>query len=120
VVQYGGGSGTNDVFKAFIATPSKLIIDGIISFFELSVSDGYLTGVGSTPVSAAGKLSAFEHMLKISQDLIERDSATAACQHLLEVYKKTDGSPSPPDFIDGPSRSELAGRIQALRTGLEC
>jgi len=116
-----GSSNDETAGKGFIATPtSQQQIVTIINFFDISVSNGTLIGVGPTATSEEGKLAALENMLKQAESLIQSGSIAEACQQLADAYKKTDGNPNPPDFVTGSATAQLASQIQDLRTNLGC
>ncbi len=114
------GADFNFALARYLAlTPSEQIVT-IVNFFDTSVSEGTLTGVGSTTTSADGKLNALENMLKQAEALIQSGSIADACLQLMDAYKKTDGDPNPPDFVTGPAAAQLASQIQSLMTSLGC
>ncbi len=116
-----GGPGDNNFAGAawVYISPHEQIVT-IIDFFDTSVSEGTLTGVGSTETSADGKLNALENMLKQAEALIQSGSIAEACLQLADAYKKTDADPNPPDFVTGPAAAQLASQIQSLMTSLGC
>ncbi len=102
-----------------IPPPPSEQIANILAFFDTSVDDGTLAGDG--PVNSAEKrLNALRNMLEAAGDLIENDLFEVACQQLIDIYKKTDGQPKPPDFVKGDAAPELASMIVELRGSLGC
>ena len=108
------------IYVADILTPPNKQIKAIEFFFDASVHDGKLEGVGPTQTSAAGKLKALRNMLEKTEGLIKSDSREASCEQLADAYKKTDGVPRPPDFVRGPGTAKLATMIQDLMNTLKC
>jgi beta propeller repeat protein len=94
-------------------------VEDILVFFDNSVADGTLVGVGKGN-SAAGRRGALRNMIAASGDLVNEGQVLEACQQLLDAYERVDGIEPPPDFADGQSAPELAVRIQALRATLGC
>jgi beta propeller repeat protein len=100
-------------------TPPQQQIAEILVFFDESVANGTLLGNGPGN-SAQGRRNALRNMLRATSDLIENGSVNAACQQLLDAYRRTDGLPQPPDFVGGTAATELARRIRELRQSLGC
>ena len=95
------------------ASPKQMI--GLIQeFFDQSVSDGSLVGNGAGNLARI-RLRALKARLQESEILID-----GVCRQLLDIYNRTDGNPTPPDFVAGRTTPELAREIQILRTGLGC
>jgi len=106
----------NDCYTFQMTSPLLLPprqIDEIQEFFNDSVDTGSLFGTGPGK-SADGKLRALRNMLERAEELINKGLIDEAIQHLEDAYKKTDGSPNPPDFVSGGSASDLARKIQTL------
>ena len=102
-----------------IVIPPEEKIENIIISFDESVDDGTLVGVG-TGNSADNRLNALRNMLLEAQRLIDAGDYEAACDQLYSAYKKCDGEPNPPDFVEGESREELAEMITDLMQDLGC
>jgi hypothetical protein len=103
------------------ATPTpEQEIDDILDFFDNSVSEGTLTGVGLTPKVAKGRLGALRNMLEQIEYFIDNGLVSEACQQLRDAYLKTDNQPRPPDFVSGDGASELASMMQDLMANLGC
>lgn len=100
-------------------TPPQQQIAEILAFFDQSVANGSLAGNGPGG-SAQGRLNALRNMLRATSDLIDNGAIKAACQQLLDAYRRTDGVPQPPDFVRGTAAAELAQRIRELRQSLGC
>jgi streptogramin lyase len=111
---YGGKIGQ------VVIAPPKAQMAAIIDFFDSSVSAGTLTGLGPTPTSAKGHLGALRNMLVAASNMIDSGKILDACQQLSDAYQKTDGNPSPPDFVSGPAAAQLASQIQSLMASLGC
>jgi hypothetical protein len=101
-----------------IEVPPSEQIEQILEFFDISVADGTLVGVGPGN-SASNRLKALRNMLKATSYLIVGEYFEAAHEHLLDVLKKCDGQFPPPDFVSGDAREELANRILKLLEDLE-
>jgi hypothetical protein len=99
--------------------PPEGQIAATLSFIEVSVDAGTLTGDGSGN-SAGNRLSAFENMIEAAGDLIEDGLDAEACDQLGAALKKCDGQPSPPDFVTGDAADVLKSMIEVLRTTLGC
>ncbi|MDT7041203.1 choice-of-anchor D domain-containing protein [Candidatus Nitronereus thalassa] len=99
--------------------PPEEQIANILEFIDTAVSEGTLAGSGNGN-SAENRLNALINMIEAAGDLIEQGQIVEACDQLASAYKKTDGLPKPPDFVEGESAAELATRIQDLRTDLGC
>jgi len=112
VLVTGGSNDSNNTNSAELF--SRISCLGIIKFFDTSVENGTLHGTGH------GQLNAYRNMLEAAENMLEHGTTTGACKHLMEVYKKSDGNPVPPDFVEGDGRTELARMIQDLRTSLGC
>jgi hypothetical protein len=93
----------------------------ILAFFDASVQAGELAGSGpGNGSSGASRLAALHNMLVTAHDLIEGQYFDSACDQLWQAHRRVDGDPRPPDFAQGMAAPELASRIQALMTALEC
>lgn len=105
---------------AFISppAPSELAAD-LLRFIDTSVANGTLVGLGPGS-SASGRLHALRNMIAASGDRIAEGETTAACQQLLDAYRKVDGMARPPDFATGPAAAEVRARIIELRATLGC
>lgn len=94
-------------------------IEDINSFFQEHIGEGELTGIGNNEKVAANRLNALGNMLKEAKRLIEQGDYEGAILQLQSIYKKVDGNPNPPDFVEGEARAELAQMIQDLIDLLE-
>jgi hypothetical protein len=102
----------NDTESATIA------IDGIIAFIN-----GHADIVGVGPGNSANnKYNVYMNKLLTVGDLIEAGNDSGACGLLNSIKNKCDGSPSPPDFIDGnvDTMGTLMGMFDDLTSSLEC
>ncbi len=95
-------------------------IDEILEFFDESVENETLEGVGPGRSSADSRLNALRSMIEEAKDLIEAGLIADACEQLMAAYKKTDGDPIPPDFVTGDAAEELAELILHLMNNLGC
>ena len=94
-------------------------IDGVLTFFDQSVTDGSLTGYGNGN-SANNRLDALRTKIQMASDLIYIGDVDGACFHLEGVSEKCDGIFPPPDFVDGDAVSELYDKIVELMTEIGC
>lgn len=94
-------------------------IEDINSFFQEHIGEGELTGIGNNEKVAANRLNALGNMLKEAKRLIEQGDYEGAILQLQSIYKKVDGNPNPPDFVEGEARAELAQMIQDMIDLLE-
>lgn len=102
-----------------IPPPPSEQIANILAFFDTSVNDGSLVGDGPGN-SAEKRLNALRNMVEAAGDLIDNELSEEACQQLLDVYRRMDDQPKPPDFVTGEAVPELASKIQDLMTSLGC
>jgi hypothetical protein len=100
------------------AKKASLQIAATIDFMNSEITEGSLAGAGKGK-SADERLKSFKNMLVTAAHMIENGNFTAAREKLDTIYRKTDGQPDPPDFVQGDAAAELAGRIQALIDNLE-
>jgi hypothetical protein len=107
------GTGTNT------SPPPQQQITDILSFFDSSVQGGSLTGSGSGH-SATGRLGAMRNMIQAAGDLIQQGRVADACLQLRDAIDRTDGYPTPPDFVTGPAATQLMQKLQAVRATLGC
>lgn len=98
--------------------PSEMIED-LIDFFDASVADGSLYGLGPGN-SAPHRLNALRNMLLAAGDMIDAGEYERACAQLASAWAKTDGLPRPPDFVGGEAAAELAGMIEELMGAIGC
>lgn len=84
-----------------------------------AVAAGTLTGSGKGK-SADGRLQAFLNMVEATVDLIEGGFIEDACGQLEQLLRRTDGSPQPPDFVEGEDAETIAAYIEFLMMTLEC
>lgn len=99
-----------------LITPAEQI-ENILETIESSVAEGTLEGIGSGK-SAKNRLNALINMLESTSELIVGEYFDDAYAQLVDVLKKCDGQVSPPDFVDGEAREELADMIMELMEGL--
>jgi Leucine-rich repeat (LRR) protein len=90
----------------------------ILEFFDTSVADGTLEGVGPGN-SPDNRLKALRNMLEATSDLIVGEYYDDAYAQLVNILKKCDGQFPPPDFVTGEAREELANMIMELMEDLE-
>ena len=99
---------------------TKITIDAILTFFDQSVADGSLTGVGKNPWFSKLRLYLMKEMLLIAKELIEQDKLDWACCILKRASVRSDQDSPPSDFIEGSSVLELNDMILELMTELGC
>ncbi len=98
--------------------PEEQIAD-ILDFIDESVGLGDLEGSGNGN-SAGNRLNAFINMIEAAGDLIEAGDIEGACGQLMAAYKKCDGQPRPPDFVEGDAQEQLAAMILQLMADFGC
>jgi hypothetical protein len=102
-----------------VEIPPEQQIINILNFIDDSVAEGNLAGIGPGN-SAANRLNALKNMISAARNFIVQDRIADACRQLLDAYKKTDGNPSPPDFVTGDAAAVLAAMIESVREELGC
>jgi hypothetical protein len=102
-----------------VEPPPDEQIAEILEFFDDAVSGGSLVGDGPGG-SADGRLGALRNMIEAAGDLINDGLVAEACDQLLDVQKRADGEPRPPDFVTGADAEVLFDRVQVLRDSLGC
>jgi hypothetical protein len=105
----------------------RLIYSG--NLFFLSIESENIHAIqrnlnrGSTPGNSANnKYNAFMNMLQTAADMLQAGDSKGACGLLNSIMNKCDGSPSPPEFIDGntDTMGTLTGMIDDLTASLGC
>jgi probable HAF family extracellular repeat protein len=103
----------------FMATPNPVpTFQDILDFFDKSVNDGVLSGVGSTPQASTGRMWALRNMIVQAKIYKEAGHNRLSCNQLMDAYNKTDGLPNPDDFVSGPAASQLAQMILDIKASL--
>jgi hypothetical protein len=102
-----------------VEPPPSEQISEILVFIDTSITTGELQGTGSGN-SATGRVGALINMIEAAGDLIEEGNLDAACGQLRAAYRKVDGDPRPPDFVEGAEAPALANQILALMQILGC
>lgn len=115
------GSIPGDVLinRSGIFTTYQAFVSEIEDFCEETAATGDLEGAGPGS-SADGRFNALMNMIAMAGDLIHDGDIDGACDQLMAAYKKCDGDPHPPDFVEGPAASDLAGMIIDLMDQYEC
>jgi hypothetical protein len=109
----GDASDVSDaVFAIICELPPN--IEAIIDFFDESVANGTLEGLGKNPKIANFRLWLMGEMLESAKCFIEKDKIKAACAVESRSYKRCDGEPRPKDFVQGESAPKLADMIMEL------
>jgi len=93
-------------------TPAEQIAV-ILEFFQESIDNGTLQGVGRGPF-ADWNLQALRHTLWTAHYLIGRDQYNGAAQMLKLVQMKTDSRWRPGDWATGSATAELNEKVSAL------
>ncbi|MBM4103341.1 MAG: choice-of-anchor D domain-containing protein [Planctomycetes bacterium] len=93
-------------------------INDIIAFYDESVQNGTIQGVGPGK-SAQARVKVIKEALLITKCLIQSKYQRFAIVALMEIDKFTDGDPKQKDFITGPAVAELNAKINTLITTLK-
>ena len=115
--------GVSDVSDAVFSISCELPpigIDAIIEFFNKSVADASLTGVGKNPWLVKLRLFFMREMLVIAKELIEHEKTGCACLTLERASLRCDGDNRPPDFVKGEAVPQLNNMISELMEQLGC
>ena len=99
--------------------PPEEQVQEILDFIDESVEAGTLEGSGAGN-SADRRLNALINMIEAAGDLVEQGRYEEACDQLWAAYRRCDGEPVPPDFVEGEAREQLAAMILALIESLGC
>jgi len=105
-----------------VEIPPSQKINDILTFIDESVETGTLVGTGPGN-SALNRVKALKNMIESTGNLIESGDLVKACEQLYNIYLKMDGfAPpiSPPDFVDGIAREELAKMVLELMQDIGC
>jgi hypothetical protein len=94
-------------------------IDEILAFFNNSVEEGSLTGLGRGR-SASKRLNALRNMIETAGDLIGAGDIEGACGQLRAALRKCDGEHRPPDFAGGSGAEDLEGMLENLMVDIGC
>ena len=97
--------------------PPEEQIEETLEFIDDSVDDEQLEEIGEG-ASSDNRLNALVNMIENAGELIADGNISEAIQQLEAAYKKCDGNPTPPDFVEGNAASELATMIQDILTVL--
>ena len=112
--------GTNVDIGAYEFQGEENTIDAILLFFDQSVADGTLEGVGKNPWLAKLRLHHMRKMLETVKELIEQDKIGWACHILKLSYLRCDGKIIPFDYVTGDAVTELNDMISELMAELGC
>lgn len=123
---------------------NQVSISEIIEFYDSAVFTGKLTGSDKKKVQLSNdqlttysssvesknaidlnenRLKTFRNMLASAEKIIEDANDNLVCDKLSGIYSKTDGQnppQSPPDFIFGEAKQDLANMISTLMQQIEC
>ncbi|MGE0826292.1 MAG: choice-of-anchor Q domain-containing protein [Candidatus Binatia bacterium] len=112
--------GTSCDIGAFeLETDTAVTTAALLLFFDQSVADGTLQGVGSGSLARL-RLKAMRLMLVVADELVERNRIRLACAELQLAYQLTDGQGRPNDLVTGPAAQKLAFLITTVRETLGC
>jgi PKD repeat protein len=115
-----GAVGSAEVVIHVEAPPTPdVLMAAAIAFYERCLADETIYGTGGDRVAAAVE-GVFGKMLDTARDLIAAGDYAGACDKLAQVVAKSDGSGSPPDFIDGEGVAELNVMLLDIMTALGC
>jgi hypothetical protein len=95
----------------FVVEGIPAAIPYLLDFFDDSVEDGTLFGVGPGR-SAENRLEALRNMIIYAEELDEEGGDF--CSQLEDIYQLTDGLPRPSDFVAGPAAPDLAQLVQGI------
>lgn len=98
----------------------NISIEDILAFFDTSIADGTLFGVGPNSNARRAKQANLRRMLVRAGVFIDGNKIDSACSQLARAYSRCDGLPIPPDFVTGVAVSTLADMILSLRASLNC
>jgi hypothetical protein len=91
----------------------------LLDFYENALQEGSLTGNGRGK-SAGGRENAVKNMLQSTIELIADHDSPGACGQLQAIYRKTDGTKGPQDFVGGDAAGQLAEMISTLMDSMNC
>ena len=111
--------GGNCDIGAFELIDEPTGIADAIDLFDGLVAEGELVGSGDG-ASGPGRLQALRNMLLTADDLIAQGELEEACGQLLQVLRRIDGEPRPPDFAQGEGTADMSDALTALRSDLGC
>ena len=95
-------------------------IDNILDFYDESVANEKLEGIGRTAWLSKLRLCFMRKMLVIAKELLEQEKTDRACFTLERAHLRCDGEKRPPDFVAGEAVAELNFMITDLMSGLGC
>jgi len=99
----------NEVLFTVVSVAKEKIVQ-TLEFFDVSVADDTLEGVGSGAL-AEYQLDALRNMLETASNFIDYGFYGAARRHLRDAYRRCDGLSYPADFVTGPAAPGLAAMI---------
>ena len=101
-----------------ISSSLEDIITDTLNFFDQSVTNGDLVGVGKG--KGKKQLKDMKKMLETAAELIEDGFNEDACEQLTEAHLRCDGNADPPDYVAGAATATLADMIQDVIDELGC
>jgi len=99
----------NEVLFTVVSVAKEKLVQ-TLEFFDVSVADDTLEGVGSGAL-AEYQLDALRNMLETASNFIDYAFYGAARQQLQDAYIRCDGEPYPADLVTGESVEQLAAMI---------
>jgi hypothetical protein len=112
-------SGTEATGSFTVTVLEPTTIDNVIAAVNAAGADGTLKGDGPGR-SASGRLGAWRNMLDAARNALDAGNVAGACNLLQQAYLRANGDSTPPDFVTGAAREELAQMVLNLREFLGC
>jgi hypothetical protein len=114
-VVWQGFDGTS--WQVYTAVEGETQVADILRFFDASVQSGALTGIGADGRSAV-RVALLRDMLASAGTRIDSKSWREARATLLAACARCDGRPTPPDYVVGTARGQLAAMVASLLESL--
>lgn len=99
--------------------PATMIHD-LLAFFDASIADGSLCGVGDNPRAREVHAGVMRRHIVRAGDQIEAGRTDRACFRLWRAYLRSDGADEPSDFVAGPASAEVASRVLEIMDAYGC
>jgi cysteine-rich repeat protein len=113
------GDGCDAACQVETAPPGPADPHTLLAFFDASVADGTLRGVGSRSLARA-RLRLLRWWIGLSIVWIDEGYRDGACRLLAMTEERVDGDARPHDLARGPAAPELARRIDEVRVAVGC
>ncbi len=104
---------------AYLYALPVVTIDALMAFFDQSVANGTLTGIG-TGKTAQMRLQIFGIILSSTNWQLNNGRTEIACKLLRMAVKTCDQSPTPADLVTGPAAPKLSQMLYDLIETLPC